>query len=64
MVLQIWEMSSNDPLGPMDGSPDVTCLLCKVYKCSKEDLKEEVFQDRRARFRAKRRLKHIRRERL
>jgi hypothetical protein len=28
----------------MYGSPDLTCLLCKVYKCAPEDLKEEVFR--------------------
>jgi anaerobic selenocysteine-containing dehydrogenase len=37
-------LTSNDHLDPMYGSPDLTCLLCKVYKCSKEDLKEEVFK--------------------
>ncbi len=36
-------LTSNDHLDPMYGSPDLTCLLCKVSKCSKEDLKEEVF---------------------
>jgi anaerobic selenocysteine-containing dehydrogenase len=36
-------LTSNDHLDPMYGSPDLTCLLCKVYKCKKEDLKEEVF---------------------
>jgi hypothetical protein len=34
----------NDHLDLMYGSPDLTCLLCKVYKCEKEDLKEEVFR--------------------
>jgi anaerobic selenocysteine-containing dehydrogenase len=37
-------LTSNDHLDPMYGSPDLTCLLCKVYKCAKEDLKEEVFR--------------------
>ena len=37
-------LTSNDHLDPMYGSPDLTCLLCKVYKCSKDDLKEEVFK--------------------
>jgi hypothetical protein len=27
----------------MYGSPDLTCLLCKVYKCQPEDLKESIF---------------------
>ena len=26
-------LTSNDHLDPMYGSPDLTCLLCKVYKC-------------------------------
>ena len=37
-------LTSNDHLDPMYGSPDLTCLLCKVYKCAPEDLKEEVFR--------------------
>jgi anaerobic selenocysteine-containing dehydrogenase len=37
-------LTSNDHLDPMYGSPDLTCLLCKAYKCAKEDLKEEVFR--------------------
>jgi hypothetical protein len=28
----------------MYGSPDLTCLLCKAYPCSEEDLQEEVFR--------------------
>jgi anaerobic selenocysteine-containing dehydrogenase len=38
-------LTSNDHLDPMYGSPDLTCLLCKVYKCTKEELKEEVFRN-------------------
>ena len=38
-------LTSNDHLDPMFGSPDLTCLLCKVYKCSKNDLKEAVFKN-------------------
>ena len=37
-------LTRNDHLDPMYGSPDLTCLLCKVYKCADEDLKEEVFK--------------------
>jgi anaerobic selenocysteine-containing dehydrogenase len=37
-------LTSNDHLDPMYGSPDMTCLLCKVYKCEKKDLKEQVFK--------------------
>lgn len=37
-------LTSNDHLDPMYGSPDLTCLLCKVSKCSKEELTEEVFR--------------------
>ncbi len=37
-------LTSNNHLDPMFGSPDLTCLLCKAYKCEKEDLKEEVFR--------------------
>jgi anaerobic selenocysteine-containing dehydrogenase len=37
-------LTSNDHLDPMYGSPDLTCLLCKVSKCRKEDLKEDVFR--------------------
>jgi anaerobic selenocysteine-containing dehydrogenase len=38
-------LTSNDHLDPMYGSPDLTCLLCKISKCSKEDLKEGVFKN-------------------
>jgi hypothetical protein len=27
----------------MYGSPDLTCLLCRVYKTAEEDLQDEVF---------------------
>jgi anaerobic selenocysteine-containing dehydrogenase len=37
-------LTRNDHLDPMYGSPDLTCLLCKVYKCTAEDLTEEVFR--------------------
>ncbi|MDP2916789.1 MAG: molybdopterin-dependent oxidoreductase [Dehalococcoidia bacterium] len=37
-------LTDNGHQDPMYGSPDLTCLLCKVYKCSKEDLKENVFK--------------------
>lgn len=37
-------LTSNDHLDPMYGSPDLTCLICKVYKAEDEDLKEEVFK--------------------
>jgi anaerobic selenocysteine-containing dehydrogenase len=37
-------LTSNDHLDPMYGSPDLTCLLCKIYKCEKKDLKEQVFK--------------------
>ncbi|MDD5703367.1 MAG: molybdopterin-dependent oxidoreductase [Dehalococcoidales bacterium] len=36
-------LTSNDHLDPMYGSPDLTCLLCKVYPCKPEELKENVF---------------------
>jgi anaerobic selenocysteine-containing dehydrogenase len=36
-------LTNNNHLDPMYGSPDLTCLLCKVYPCSEEDLKENVF---------------------
>jgi anaerobic selenocysteine-containing dehydrogenase len=38
-------LTSNNHLDPMYGSPDLTCLLCKVSKCSKDDLKEAVFRN-------------------
>jgi hypothetical protein len=37
-------LTSNNHLDPMYGSPDLTCLLCKVYPCKEEDLKEDVFR--------------------
>ena len=37
-------LTSNDHLDPMYGSPDLTCLLCKVSKCAKQDLLEDVFK--------------------
>ncbi len=37
-------LTSNDHLDPMYGSPDLTCLMCKAYPCSEEDLQEEVFR--------------------
>jgi anaerobic selenocysteine-containing dehydrogenase len=36
-------LTNNNHLDPMYGSPDLTCLLCKVYPCTEEDLKENVF---------------------
>jgi anaerobic selenocysteine-containing dehydrogenase len=43
-------LTRNDHLDPMYGSPDLTCLLCKVYKCTDEDLQEEVFRTERYGF--------------
>ena len=37
-------LTSNDHLDPMYGSPDLTCLLCKIYPCTEGDLKEHVFK--------------------
>jgi anaerobic selenocysteine-containing dehydrogenase len=37
-------LTSNDHLDPMYGSPDLTCLLCKVYKATDDELREEVFK--------------------
>lgn len=37
-------LTSNDHLDPMYGSPDLTCLLCKIYPCTEEDLQENVFK--------------------
>jgi len=37
-------LTSNNHLDPMYGSPDMTCLLCKVYPCTEEDLMENVFK--------------------
>jgi anaerobic selenocysteine-containing dehydrogenase len=36
-------LTSNNHLDPMYGSPDLTCLLCKIYPCKPEELTEEVF---------------------
>ncbi len=36
-------LTSNSHCDPMFGSPDLTCLLCRVYKVDKKDLKEKVF---------------------
>ena len=36
-------LTSNDHLDPMYGSPDLTCLVCKVYKAKDEELTEHVF---------------------
>ncbi len=32
-------LTSNDHCDPMFGSPDLTCLLCKVYKANKDEIK-------------------------
>jgi len=37
-------LTSNDHLDPMYGSPDLTCLLCKVRKCTEDELQESVFK--------------------
>jgi anaerobic selenocysteine-containing dehydrogenase len=36
-------LTNNNHLDPMYGSPDLTCLLCKVYKAKDEELTEGVF---------------------
>ena len=36
-------LTNNNHQDPMYGSPDLTCLICKVYKCKPEDLKEDIF---------------------
>jgi anaerobic selenocysteine-containing dehydrogenase len=36
-------LTSNDHLDPMYGSPDMTCLICKVYKATEEELQDEAF---------------------
>ena len=36
-------LTDNNHLDPMYGSPDLTCLLCKIYPCAEEDLQETVF---------------------
>ena len=33
-------LTSNEHFDPMFGSPDLTCLLCKVYKVEKKDMKD------------------------
>lgn len=37
-------LTNNNHLDPMYGSPDLTCLLCKVRKCTEEELQENVFK--------------------
>jgi hypothetical protein len=37
-------LTSNDHLDPMYGSPDLTCLLAKVRKCTEDELQENVFK--------------------
>ncbi len=37
-------LTSNNHLDPMYGSPDLTCLLCKVTKCAEKDLQDNVFK--------------------
>jgi anaerobic selenocysteine-containing dehydrogenase len=36
-------LTNNNHQDPMYGSPDLTCLLCKVYKCTEEDLKNPEY---------------------
>lgn len=36
-------LTSNDHLDPMYGSPDMTCLICKVSKAADDELQDEVF---------------------
>ena len=43
-------LTSNDHLDPMYGSPDLTCLLCKVYKAKDEELQDEVFHTEQVRY--------------
>lgn len=33
-------LTSNDHCDPMYGAPDLTCLLCKIYKVEKADMKD------------------------
>ena len=33
-------ITSNKHFDPMFGSPDLTCLLCKIYKVEKKDMKD------------------------
>jgi anaerobic selenocysteine-containing dehydrogenase len=37
-------LTDNSHLDPMYGSPDLTCLLCKIYPCTEDDLQEDVFK--------------------
>jgi anaerobic selenocysteine-containing dehydrogenase len=37
-------LTNNNHLDPMYGSPDLTCLLCKVRKCTEDELQENVFK--------------------
>ena len=37
-------LTNNNHFDPMYGLPDLTCLLCRVYKASDEDLEEDVFR--------------------
>jgi anaerobic selenocysteine-containing dehydrogenase len=37
-------LTNNNHLDPMYGSPDLTCLLCKVRKCTEDELQEHVFK--------------------
>jgi anaerobic selenocysteine-containing dehydrogenase len=36
-------LTNNNHQDPMYGSPDLTCLICKVYKCKPEELKDPKF---------------------
>ncbi|OGN95243.1 MAG: hypothetical protein A2Y89_02600 [Chloroflexi bacterium RBG_13_51_18] len=38
-------LTDNNHQDPMYGSPDLTCLLCKVYKCQPEELKDPQYAD-------------------
>jgi anaerobic selenocysteine-containing dehydrogenase len=38
-------LTNNNHQDPMYGSPDLTCLLCKVYKCTEADLKNPDYAD-------------------
>ncbi|MCK4273590.1 MAG: hypothetical protein KAW90_01765, partial [Dehalococcoidales bacterium] len=33
-------LTSNEHFDPMYGAPDLTCLLCKIYKVEKKDMKD------------------------
>jgi anaerobic selenocysteine-containing dehydrogenase len=37
-------LTSNNHLDPMYGSPDLTCLLCRVWKCEESEMQEDVFK--------------------